>query len=226
MPVQGIDISKYQGDIDWRRVRDAGIRFAYLKVSEGGDHVDEPLLSRTGSGAAARRRCRAAPITSCTGAARRASRRSGSRRPCRRIPTQLPPVLDVEWNHASTTCPQQTTPRRRARQDPQDAGDHGIPHRQAAGDLHRHHLPSRRAGGAVSRATSSGCEASPPSRTSASATAPGPSGNTPRPAACRASAATSTATPSRARRATGSAGCASTASPSRRAASQRCRAAA
>ena len=41
MPVQGIDISKYQGDIDWDRVRDAGIRFAYLKVSEGGDHVDD-----------------------------------------------------------------------------------------------------------------------------------------------------------------------------------------
>jgi lysozyme len=24
--------------------------------------------------------------------------------------TQLPPVLDVEWNHASETCPNQTTP--------------------------------------------------------------------------------------------------------------------
>ena len=41
LPVQGIDISKYQGDVDWSRVRKAGIRFAYLKVSEGGDHVDD-----------------------------------------------------------------------------------------------------------------------------------------------------------------------------------------
>ena len=41
LPVHGIDISKYQGDIDWARVRKDGIRFAYLKVSEGGDRVDD-----------------------------------------------------------------------------------------------------------------------------------------------------------------------------------------
>ena len=41
LPVQGIDISKYQGDIDWARARKDGIRFAYLKVSEGGDRVDD-----------------------------------------------------------------------------------------------------------------------------------------------------------------------------------------
>src|SRR4051812_39677059 len=53
MPVQGIDISKYQGDIDWARVRDDGIHFAYLKVSEGGDHVDDRFYDNWSKSAAA-----------------------------------------------------------------------------------------------------------------------------------------------------------------------------
>ncbi|RFB80821.1 glycosyl hydrolase family 25 [Methylovirgula sp. 4M-Z18] len=40
-PVQGIDVSKYQGEIDWHRVRSSGIRFAWIKATEGGDHLDE-----------------------------------------------------------------------------------------------------------------------------------------------------------------------------------------
>jgi lysozyme len=40
MPVQGIDVSYWQGEIDWQTVRSAGIRFAYIKATEGGDHLD------------------------------------------------------------------------------------------------------------------------------------------------------------------------------------------
>lgn len=39
-PVWGVDVSHHQGDIDWTRVRAAGAAFAYVKVSEGRDHVD------------------------------------------------------------------------------------------------------------------------------------------------------------------------------------------
>jgi lysozyme len=39
-PVQGIDVSKYQGNIDWQAVRDSGVRFAWIKATEGGDVVD------------------------------------------------------------------------------------------------------------------------------------------------------------------------------------------
>jgi lysozyme len=39
-PIQGIDVSKYQGDIDWQQVRDGGVRFAWIKATEGGDVVD------------------------------------------------------------------------------------------------------------------------------------------------------------------------------------------
>ena len=39
-PVRGIDVSHHQGAIGWRRVRQAGVDFAYLKASEGGDFRD------------------------------------------------------------------------------------------------------------------------------------------------------------------------------------------
>ena len=40
-PVHGIDVSKFQGDIDWSKVADSGVKFAWIKASEGGDHADE-----------------------------------------------------------------------------------------------------------------------------------------------------------------------------------------
>jgi lysozyme len=39
--VLGIDVSSYQGPIDWKRVRRAGIGFAFARVSDGLDVVDE-----------------------------------------------------------------------------------------------------------------------------------------------------------------------------------------
>ena len=38
--VQGVDVSWHQGPIDWRTLRKDDIRFAYIKATEGGDHVD------------------------------------------------------------------------------------------------------------------------------------------------------------------------------------------
>jgi lysozyme len=40
-PVHGIDVSKFQGDIDWNKVADSGVKFAWIKATEGGDHADE-----------------------------------------------------------------------------------------------------------------------------------------------------------------------------------------
>lgn len=38
--VTGIDVSHHQGPIDWPRVANAGIAFAYIKATEGGDWLD------------------------------------------------------------------------------------------------------------------------------------------------------------------------------------------
>jgi lysozyme len=40
-PIHGIDVSKYQGAIDWNAVAASGVQFAWIKATEGGDHLDE-----------------------------------------------------------------------------------------------------------------------------------------------------------------------------------------
>lgn len=38
--IQGVDVSWHQGAIDWRALAADDIAFAYIKATEGGDHVD------------------------------------------------------------------------------------------------------------------------------------------------------------------------------------------
>jgi len=40
-PIHGIDVSKYQGTIDWNAVARSGVKFVWIKATEGGDHIDE-----------------------------------------------------------------------------------------------------------------------------------------------------------------------------------------
>ena len=40
-PVHGIDVSKFQGEIDWNAVADSGVKFAWIKATEGGDRADQ-----------------------------------------------------------------------------------------------------------------------------------------------------------------------------------------
>ena len=51
-PVWGIDVSHYQGAVDWERVSTDDIRFAYIKASEGGDWRD-PFYATNMDGAQA-----------------------------------------------------------------------------------------------------------------------------------------------------------------------------
>ncbi len=39
-PLRGIDVSHHQGTIDWPEVAKDDVAFAFIKVSEGGDHLD------------------------------------------------------------------------------------------------------------------------------------------------------------------------------------------
>jgi lysozyme len=103
MPIQGIDVSYWQGEIDWQKVRDAGVHFAFIKATEGGDHLDPKFLDNWH---AAKR----------AGIARGAYHFTYWCRPAHEqalwfmlnVPPDsdaLPPVLDVEWNSHSKTCP-------------------------------------------------------------------------------------------------------------------------
>ena len=42
--VQGVDVSHYQGEIDWQKIKEQGISFAFIKATEGSSHVDEKFL--------------------------------------------------------------------------------------------------------------------------------------------------------------------------------------
>lgn len=39
-PIRGIDVSHYQGEIDWQVIADNPIEFAFIKATEGSSHVD------------------------------------------------------------------------------------------------------------------------------------------------------------------------------------------
>jgi lysozyme len=102
-PVHGIDISKYQGDVDWFRVRGSGTAFAFIKATEGGDHADDRFLDNWRAAAqAGMPRGAYHYYYFCRTAAEQASWFISH------VPQDrgaLPPVLDVEWNHRSRTCP-------------------------------------------------------------------------------------------------------------------------
>jgi lysozyme len=107
--IHGIDISRWQSNIDWRAVRAAGTRFVFIKATEGGDHID-PRFRENWNGA------RAAGIP--TGAyhfvywcrpAHEQAQWFVQHIPQTRDALTLPPVLDVEWNGHSRTCPKKVS---------------------------------------------------------------------------------------------------------------------
>ncbi|WP_298986983.1 GH25 family lysozyme [uncultured Roseibium sp.] len=52
-PVRGIDVSHHQGTIDWTKVADDNVAFAYIKASEGGDFKDSAFAKNWAAAGAA-----------------------------------------------------------------------------------------------------------------------------------------------------------------------------
>ncbi|WP_155912123.1 GH25 family lysozyme [Methylobacterium sp. 77] len=102
-PIQGIDISKWQGPIDWASVRGAGTQFAFIKATEGGDHVDERFRANwDGAAKAGVPRGAYHFVFWCRSAQ---DQMEWFKKNVPNDPTALPPVLDVEWNGHSQLCP-------------------------------------------------------------------------------------------------------------------------
>ncbi len=100
--VHGTDVSKYQRDVDWPRAHAAGISFAFIKATEGGDRVDSQFADhwRSARGAGVPRAAYHFYYF-CRTAAEQA------RWFIENVPKErgaLPPVLDMEWNPDSPTC--------------------------------------------------------------------------------------------------------------------------
>lgn len=107
-PVHGIDTSRWQGAVDWQTARQAGVSFAFLKATEGGDRVD-PAFAQNWAMAEAAGVPRGAYhfFYFCTPAAEQA------RWFIANVPRSrgaLPPVLDIEWTPFSPTCRIRPTP--------------------------------------------------------------------------------------------------------------------
>lgn len=100
--VHGIDVSRYQGDISWGRVASSGVRFAFIKSTEGGDIAD-PMFATNWNGAAAAGIPRGGYhfYYFCRTGAEQAA---WFIRNTPRQPGALPPVLDMEWTR-SRNCP-------------------------------------------------------------------------------------------------------------------------
>jgi lysozyme len=100
MPIQGMDVARYQGAIDYGRARAAGIRFVYMKSTEGNDYVDPNFASNWARAESAGMAHGAYHfMTWCSLAAAQAKWF------VKNVPADadaLPPVLDLEWNHDSS----------------------------------------------------------------------------------------------------------------------------
>jgi lysozyme len=101
-PVHGIDVSKWNGDVNWQKARASGVSFVFIKATEGKDRVDDKF-SQNWRGAA-NAGLAYAPYHFyyfCSTADEQADWF------IRNVPKEssfLPPVLDVEWNGTSKTC--------------------------------------------------------------------------------------------------------------------------
>jgi len=103
LPVHGIDVSKWQGKIDWASVSGAGTQFAFIKATEGGDHADERFLENWhGAKQAGIPRAAYHFMFWCRPAEEQAA---WFKRVVPADPGAMPPVLDLEWNGQSRKCP-------------------------------------------------------------------------------------------------------------------------
>ena len=98
--VHGVDVSRWQGDIDWMKLRTQGANFAFIKATDGGDHLD-PMFQKNW------RKAKEAGIKRgayhffywCRVAS---SQAEWFIRNVPKDPDALPPVIDAEYNGESS----------------------------------------------------------------------------------------------------------------------------
>jgi lysozyme len=100
LDVHGVDVSRWQADIDWDKLRRHGANFVYIKATDGGDHLD-PMFMKNWQGAAEAGLKRGAYhfFYWCRVASEQAD---WFIRNVPKVKGALPPVIDVEWNHQSS----------------------------------------------------------------------------------------------------------------------------
>lgn len=108
LPIQGVDISRYQGSIDFPALRAAGTHFAFIKATEGVDYVDPNFAGNWRAAKAAGLPRGAYHFMFWCRTASEQARWFEKNVPA--DPDALPPILDVEWNNHSQLCTKKLTP--------------------------------------------------------------------------------------------------------------------
>jgi len=98
-PVHGVDVSRWQGEIDWHTLKSQGANFVYIKATDGGDHLD-PMFRKNWreSDKAGLKRGAYHFFYWCRVASEQAD---WFIRNVPRVEGALPPVIDVEYNGQS-----------------------------------------------------------------------------------------------------------------------------
>ncbi|SIQ21703.1 lysozyme [Rhizobium sp. RU20A] len=106
--IHGIDVSKWNGDIDWPAVKRSGVSFAFIKATEGKDRLDAKFNEHWQAARAA-----GIPYAPyhfyyfCSSADEQADWFIAN---VPKAAVFLPPVLDAEWNGESKTCTYRPSP--------------------------------------------------------------------------------------------------------------------
>ena len=99
LPIQGLDVARYQGHINFNAARQGGTHFVFIKATEGKDYIDPQFYENW-------RRARDAGVARgayhfMTWCSRAADQARWFRRMVPADADALPPVLDLEWNNHS-----------------------------------------------------------------------------------------------------------------------------
>ena len=94
-PIRGVDVSAYQGEIDWETLAEQGIHFAFIKATEGSSFVDERYAYNEASAAKTDLRVGAYHFFSFDSAG--STQAENFIRTVNARENMLPPVVDVEF---------------------------------------------------------------------------------------------------------------------------------
>ena len=110
-PVRGVDVSSYQGNINWKKLESQGISFAFIKATEGSGYTDEYFSENYKNSAETGIRVGAYHFFSFDSAGK--TQAENYIRAVQKRENMLPPVIDVEYyNGNGIDPPDEETARR------------------------------------------------------------------------------------------------------------------
>lgn len=108
-PVWGVDLSYYQGNVDWAALVEQGVNFAFLKATEGVDHCDTQFSQNWQDAQSAALYVGAYHFYRFEDSGREQAENFIQTVPA--TENTLPPVIDVEWYESLETEPDKETVR-------------------------------------------------------------------------------------------------------------------